>query len=303
MNFTQTIFLTALGCAFPFLMTVLGSAAVFFFRRQMKPVWKQVFLGFAAGVMLAASVWSLLTPAIAAAEDSGLPGWLPAAGGLAAGVLFLLLSDIAVSRLAGRRLAGCRGEKPVSGPHNGSSRRSFLLWLAMTVHNIPEGMAVGLSFALISGIQDGGAVSSESITDSAAFCTAAALSLGIGIQNLPEGAAVALPLLQNGIPRHRAFWRGCLSGLVEPVSGILAALLFRGITSVMPWLLSFAAGAMLYVVAEELIPAANHPDSCHKDDTADHATPDDCEDGASFVGTLSIMSGFLLMMVLDVALG
>ncbi len=285
----QLTYLIFLCCLFPFLMTVLGAAAVFLCPRGTQKTdgqtdgyqsARQIFLGFAGGVMLAASVWSLLTPAIEGARALGLIGWLPAAVGIVLGVLFLLGADRLVTRL--RVL-----------PQNGRSARhgSFLLQLAMTVHNIPEGMAVGLSVALAAdairasggipgGVWYGG--------DHAQLSAALALSLGIGIQNLPEGAAVSLPLRQDGMSSGRAFLRGCLSGIVEPVFGIATALFLGTAASVMPWLLSFAAGAMLYVVVCELIPAANAP-SAHGGDCC--------------IGTLSTVAGFLVMMVLDVALG
>lgn len=285
MQLTHLIFLC---CLFPFLMTVLGAAAVFLCPRGTQKTdgqtgghqAQQIFLGFAGGVMLAASVWSLLTPAIEGAQALGLIGWLPAAVGIVLGVLFLLGADLTVTRL-----------RTLSQDGLSARRGSFLLQLAMTVHNIPEGMAVGLSVALAAdairasgGIPDGVWNSG----DHAQLSAALALSLGIGIQNLPEGAAVSLPLRQDGMSSGRAFLRGCLSGIVEPIFGIATALFLGTAASVMPWLLSFAAGAMLYVVVCELIPAANAP-SAHG--------------GVSCIGTLSTVAGFLVMMVLDVALG
>ena len=270
-------------CLFPFLMTVLGAAAVFLCPRGMRFVSRQIFLGFAAGVMLAASVWSLLNPAIAAAEAMGLAGWLPASVGVVCGVLFLLVTDAAVAKI--RAGTDADGLSPRVGTAD-----SFLLQFAMTVHNIPEGMAVGLSVALAAEtIGASGSVlgTVPGTADHAALSAALALSLGIGIQNFPEGAAVSLPLRQDGLSPLRAFLRGCLSGIVEPIFGMATALFLTEAAVVMPWLLSFAAGAMLYVVAEELIPAANGT----------------AENGVSFVGTLSTVGGFLVMMVLDVALG
>ena len=260
-----------LCCMFPFLMTTLGAAAVFLCPRGMGRYTRRIFLGFAAGVMLAASVWSLLNPAIEAAWALGLPGWLPASVGVSAGIGFLIFADAAVLHLQ-----LCR---------DGHTHSSFLLQLAVTLHNIPEGMAVGLSSAVaietfvVLGTADG--------TLHAPVTAAMALSLGIGIQNLPEGAAISLPLRQEGLSPRRAFLRGCLSGAVEPVFGILTALVLSEAHSIMPWLLSFAAGAMLYVVVGELIPAANADENGDRD----------------AVGVLSVAAGFLLMMVLDVALG
>ena len=251
----QSVGWAALGTGFTFLMTALGAAMVFFFPGEPRPRFQRALLGFAAGVMTAASVWSLLLPAIEQASEGPLPGWIPAAGGMLVGTVFLAALDALLPLL--RRT----GE-----PQDPSWRQTTLLMTAITLHNVPEGMAVGLAFAL--------AASGES------FASAAALALGIGIQNFPEGAAVALPLRQNGRSRLRAFLDGALSGAVEPVFGVLAALLVSGAAPLMPWLLSFAAGAMLYVVVEELIPQAH-----------------------SRAGTCGFVLGFLVMMVLDVALG
>lgn len=254
----------ACGTGFTFFMTTLGAALVFCFRNQISDGLQRCFLGFAAGVMIAASVWSLLLPSIELAEEEGLPGCLPAAGGFLLGVLFLLGLDHLLPHL--HTILGVREGLP------SHLRRTTLLVLAVTLHNIPEGMAVGLSFALAAQ-QEGGALAG-----------AAALALGIGIQNFPEGAAVALPLRQEGMSRSKAFGIGALSGIVEPLFGLLAVLVAGTLQPVMPWLLSFAAGAMLYVVVEELIPEANM--SPHSD-----------------LGTLGAMGGFLVMMVLDVVLG
>lgn len=256
----------SLGTLFPFLMTTLGSAMVFFFRKEMKSGVQRIFLGFAAGVMIAASMWGLLTPAIEESEQLGIPGWLPAAGGFALGVLFLMLMDVLLPHLH----PGLR--EPEGMPS--SMRRSTLMMLAVTLHNIPEGMAVGLAFAL--AVQHG----DTNIT----MASAMALSLGIGIQNFPEGAAISLPLRREGISAGRSFVMGSLSGIVEPIFGILVVLVAGSIQPLMPWLLSFAAGAMMYVVVEELIPEGH---------LGEHSNG----------GTISVMVGFLLMMVLDIALG
>lgn len=256
----------SLGTLFPFLMTTLGSAMVFFFRKEMKSGVQRIFLGFAAGVMIAASMWGLLTPAIEESEQLGIPGWLPAAGGFALGVLFLMLMDVLLPHLH----PGLR--EPEGMPS--SMRRSTLMMLAVTLHNIPEGMAVGLAFAL--AVQHG----DTNIT----MASAMALSLGIGIQNFPEGAAISLPLRREGISAGRSFVMGSLSGIVEPIFGLLVVLVAGSIQPLMPWLLSFAAGAMMYVVVEELIPEAH---------LGEHSNG----------GTISVMVGFLLMMVLDIALG
>ena len=254
----NSLLYAALGTGFTFLMTALGAGVVFCFRRPPSGRMKRIYLGFAAGVMAAATIWSLLLPAIGRAEEMGLPGWLPAAGGIVLGAAFLMLIEAGIARLSARRRMrlGSRA----------------LLLTAITLHNIPEGMAVGLSFAL--AVQSG---------SPALMAGAVSLALGIGVQNLPEGAAVALPLLDAGLPKRTAFAVGALSALVEPVFGVLAALAVTVARPLMPWLLGFAAGAMLLVTVRELIPEA-------------------CG-GAERVGTLSVLAGFLLMMILDVALG
>ena len=255
----------AFGTGITCLSTVLGSATVLFVRGKTTPTLQRMFLGFAAGVMVAASVFSLLLPAIEEAEAAGGVGWLPAAGGFILGVLFLWGLDSLLPHLHPE------SDAPEGLPS--SWRRTTLMVLAVTLHNIPEGMAVGLSFALAA-----------QHADPAMYTAALALAIGIGIQNFPEGAAISLPLRQEGLSRGRAFLYGGLSGIVEPVFGILAVLVAGGIQPLMPWLLSFAAGAMMYVVVEELIPEAH---------LGEHSN----------VGTLGVMGGFVVMMILDVALG
>lgn len=254
------------GTGFTFLMTMLGASLVFLFHKKAGAGVQRAFLGFAAGVMIAASVWSLLVPAIEEAESAGWVGWIPAAGGFALGVGFLLLMDSLLPHL---HLDAARPEGVSS-----SWKRTTLLVFAVTLHNIPEGMAVGLSFALAS--QHGG--------DTAMYAGAMALAVGIGIQNFPEGAAISLPLRQEGLPSWRCFLYGSVSGVVEPVFGILTVLIAGSIQPLMPWLLSFAAGSMMYVVVEELIPEAHLGEHSNR-------------------GTLGVMAGFVLMMILDVALG
>lgn len=253
------------GTGFTFLMTSLGAALVFFFKKQPTAKIQQVLLGFAAGVMIAASVWSLLIPAIEEAEAAGMVGWIPAAGGFAVGVAFLMGLDSLLPHLH-------PGSKEPEGVKSKMKRTSLLVF-AVTLHNVPEGMAVGLSFALAA--QHG---------DPALYAGAMALAIGMGIQNFPEGAAIALPLRQEGMSRTKAFLCGAASGVVEPIFGIATVLIAGSIAPLMPWLLSFAAGAMIYVVVEELIPEANLGEHSH-------------------IGTLGVMAGFLVMMVLDVALG
>ena len=250
----QSIVRAAAGTGFTFLMTALGAATVFFFRGGLRPALQRTLLGFAAGVMTAASVWSLLLPAIArTAAEGRWPDWVPAAAGILLGVVFLAALDGLLPRLHRERTDPLR-------------RQDLLLITAITLHNIPEGMAVGLAFALAE--------------EGDGLAAAAALALGIGIQNFPEGAAVALPLLREGESRSRAFCTGMASGAVEPLFGVFAVLVAAGMNALMPWLLGFAAGAMLYVSVEELIPQAH-----------------------SRSGTCGFVFGFLVMMVLDVALG
>lgn len=262
----QAIFWALLGTGFTFLMTTLGASIVFFFRRNASVNIQRVFLGFAAGVMIAASVWSLLIPAINEAEAAGKIGWIPAAGGFVLGVIFLLALDNLLPHL----------HPDADRPEGVSSslRRTTLLVFAVTMHNIPEGMAVGLSFALAA----------QHSNDPAMYAAAMALAIGIGIQNFPEGAAISLPLRQEGFSRGKAFLCGSLSGIVEPIFGVLVVLVAGTIAPLMPWLLSFAAGAMLYVVVEELIPEAHLGEHSH-------------------IGTLGVIAGFLIMMILDVSLG
>jgi len=262
----EPILWAAGGTGFTFLMTTLGAALVFLFRKQVNAGIQRVLLGFAAGVMIAASVWSLLIPAIEETESAGGIGWIPAAGGFVLGIIFLMGLDYLLPHLHPA------AKQPEGMPS--SLKRTTLLVLAVTLHNIPEGMAVGLSFALAA--QHG--------NDPALYASAMALAIGIGIQNFPEGAAISLPLRQEGLSSGKAFIYGSMSGIVEPIFGILVVLAAGAIQPLMPWLLSFAAGAMMYVVVEELIPEAH---------LGEHSN----------IGTLGVMGGFLIMMVLDVALG
>lgn len=262
----QMIVWAAQGTGFTFLMTTAGAAMVFIFRKQMNEGAQRIFLGFAAGVMIAASIWSLLLPAIEKASAHGGIGWIPAAGGFILGAAFLIVLDALLPTLypkLQRKEAGMVSRKS----------SALLVW-AVTLHNIPEGMAVGLSFAMAA---------MESGND-AALSAAIALAAGIGIQNFPEGAAVSLPLLQSGHSPVRAFLYGSMSGIVEPVFGVLVVLAAGAIEPLMPWLLSFAAGAMMYVVIEELIPQVHREMKVNP-------------------GMLGVLGGFLVMMILDVALG
>ena len=264
----QPVLWAAGGTGFTCLMTALGASMVFFFRKRVSAGAQRIFLGFAAGVMVAAAVWSLLIPAIEEAESSGLPGWRPAAGGFLLGVLFLLAMDYLMPHLH------LGAQKPEG--RSSSWKRTTLLIFAVTLHNIPEGMSVGLLFAM--------AAQTSGAAGEAYLGMAMALAIGIGLQNFPEGAAISLPLVREGMSRGRAFVMGSLSGIVEPIFGVLVVLASGWISPYMPWLLAFAAGAMVYVVVEELIPESH---------LGEHSN----------VGTLGFIAGFVLMMVLDVALG
>ena len=259
------IIMALLGTSGTFLLTAMGAAVVFFFRKDVSADVRRLFLGFAAGVMIAASVWSLLIPAIEMAEEQGKTGWIPAAGGFLLGGLFLLLLD--------RLLPHLHVDSDQPEGLNSTWRRTTLLVLAVTLHNIPEGLAVGLTFGLA-------AQGSTTVT----LGSAVVLAIGIGLQNFPEGAAISLPLRQEGLSRKKAFLYGAASGVVEPFAGVTGVVLAGSIVGIMPWLLAMAAGAMIFVVVEELIPEANLGEHSHR-------------------GTGGVMLGFLVMMILDVALG
>lgn len=255
-----------LGIMIPFIGTTAGAACVFFLKNQLKPLVQKALLGFASGVMVAASVWSLLIPAMNQSEHLGKFAFLPAAVGFLLGILFLLLMD----KLTPHLHLGCT---QAEGPHC-KLKKSTMLVLAVTLHNIPEGMAVGVVFA-------GMMAENAQITIAGAM----ALSLGIAIQNFPEGAIISLPLKsEEGVGKGKAFLYGMGSGIVEPVAAGVTLLLFRYIEPALPYLLAFAAGAMIYVVVEELIPESS-------------------EGEHSNVGTIGFALGFVLMMILDVALG
>ena len=253
------------GILIPFLGTSLGAGCVFFLKNALRDGIQRALTGFAAGVMVAASVWSLLIPAMEQAADLGRLAFFPAAVGFWLGILFLLLLDHLIPHLHQNSL---QAEGPKS-----QLQRTTMMVLAVTLHNIPEGMAVGLSFSVAA--QD---------TTSGALAAALALAIGMGLQNFPEGAAVSLPMRSQGVGRWKAFACGAASGSVEPIFGLLTVLVAGSITGVMPWVLAFAAGAMIYVVVEELIPEAQLGEHSH-------------------TGTVSVMLGFLVMMLLDVVLG
>ncbi len=256
------------GLAIPFLGTTLGSACVFFMKREMNNAVQRALLGFAAGVMIAASVWSLLIPAMDMSEPMGRLAFVPALIGFIGGIAFLFILDKITPHLH------AMAENP-EGPKSSINKisRTMMLVFAVTLHNIPEGMAVGVVFASL--LNGGSSISSAD---------ALALSLGIAIQNFPEGAIISMPLRSEGNGKRRSFAYGTLSGAVEPIAAIITILLTSFVLPFLPYLLAFAAGAMVYVVVEELIPEAT------KDEQTD-------------ICTLGFALGFALMMVLDVALG
>ncbi len=256
---------TALGLLIPFAGTTLGSAMVFFMRKEMDKKLEKLLLGFASGVMIAASVWSLLIPAIDMAEEKGGIAWFPAAAGFLGGVAFLLVLDSLIPHL---HLESARPEGIEA-----NLKKTTMLVLAVTLHNIPEGMSVGVTFA-------GALFGHSEITMAGAF----ALAVGIAIQNFPEGAIISMPLRSEGVSKLRSFVYGSLSGIVEPAAAAVTIMLAGHIVPTLPYLLAFAAGAMIYVVVEELIPEAQ---------AGEHSN----------VGTIGAAVGFVIMMILDVALG
>ena len=249
----------------PFLGTVLGAAMVFFLRGAMSTLVRKLLLGFASGVMVAASIWSLILPSMEMSVNAGGSKWIPAAVGFVTGVLFLLLLDTLIPHLH------IGANQPEGLPQRKQWQRTTMLSVAVTLHNIPEGLAVGVIIA--SAMAEGAA-----IPMSAAW----ALAIGIALQNFPEGAVLSMPLYSEGLKKAKAFAIGALSGVVEPVASILTILLIAHITPALPYLLAFAAGAMMYVVVEELIPEAQ-------------AEPH------SNIPTLGFTAGFVLMMILDCA--
>lgn len=260
------VLLALFATMFTWFVTALGSSMVFFFKSINKKTLNSM-LGFAAGVMIAASFWSLLKPAIEMAEENDTLTWVPALIGFLSGGAFLFLVDKILPHLhMGLTIDKAEGIKT-------SWQRSILLVLAITLHNIPEGLAVGVAFGALANNPDAGILTG-----------AIALAIGIGLQNFPEGAAVSIPLRREGISRIRAFNYGQLSGIVEPIAGVLGAYLVLTITPLLPYALSFAAGAMIFVVVEELIPESQIGDETD-------------------LSTIGAMLGFSVMMLLDVALG
>lgn len=248
----------------PFLGTALGAATVFFLKRRMNSRLEKLLLGFASGVMIAASVWSLLIPAIEMAQEQGGNAWLPAAAGFLLGMVFLLMLDSLIPHVH------LDDEKPEGVKTQ--MRKSTMLTLAVTLHNLPEGMAVGVTLA-------GAMLGNTGITLTGALV----LAIGIAIQNFPEGAIISMPLRNAGASRLKSFWYGVLSGAVEPVGALVTLVLAKQVVVILPYLLALAAGAMIYVVVEELIPETQ---------SGEHSN----------IGTVGVAAGFVLMMILDIAL-
>lgn len=254
-----------LGLVIPFIGTTLGAAMVFLMKKEMNKKVEKILLGFASGVMIAASVWSLLIPSIEMAETQGKVAWIPAAIGFLLGIVFLLVLDSIVPHMH------LESENPEG--IKSKLKKTTMMVFAVTLHNIPEGMAVGVTFA-------GALAQNAGITMAGAF----ALAVGIAIQNFPEGAIISMPLKSEGVSKTKAFLYGALSGIVEPIGAIITILLTNAVVPILPYLLSFAAGAMIYVVVEELIPESQ---------AGEHSN----------IGTIGVAIGFTIMMILDVALG
>ena len=255
-----------MGLLIPLAGTTLGAACVFIMKKELNQLVNKALLGFASGVMIAASVWSLIIPAIDMSSNMNKFAFFPAAIGVLIGIVFMLILDKVIPHLH------LDNDKP-EGVKSEKLRKTTMLVLAVVLHNIPEGMAVGIVFAE--------AMSTESaITIAGAF----ALSIGIAIQNFPEGAIISMPLKSEGISKGKSFFYGFLSGVVEPIGAILTIVFSKALTPIMPYLLSFAAGAMIYVVVEELIPEASK---------GEHSN----------ISTIGFAIGFVVMMILDVALG
>lgn len=254
-----------IGILIPFIGTVLGSATVFLMKKEMNKKVEKILLGFASGVMIAAAIWSLIIPSIEMAQEQGNIGWVPASIGFLLGIVFLLTLDSVIPHMH------LESEKPEG--IKSKLKKTTMMVFAVTLHNIPEGMAVGVTFA-------GALAGNTGITIAGAI----ALAIGIAIQNFPEGAIISMPLKSQGVSKPRAFLYGALSGIVEPIGAIITILLANIIVPILPYLLSFAAGAMIYVVVEELIPESQ---------AGEHSN----------IGTIGVAIGFTIMMILDVALG
>ena len=251
------ILYSLVGILIPFIGTSLGSSFVFFMKKNMSEKFQKITVGFAAGVMIAASVWSLILPSVEMAENQGIIAWWPATCGLILGVIFLIVINRTAEKIESRR----------------NGKKMNMLLFSVTLHNIPEGMAVGVSFAAFLAGNAG-----------VELYEAMLLAIGIAIQNIPEGAIISMPLKIDGTSKPKAFIIGVLSGIVEPIAAFVTVLMINIVVPVLPYLLSFAAGAMLYVVVEELIPEIHSGKK-------------------SFLGVIGFTVGFVVMMVLDIALG
>lgn len=254
-----------IGLLIPFFGTTLGAAMVFLMKNKMNKKVEKILLGFASGVMIAAAVWSLLIPSIDMASEQGKIAWIPATIGFLLGVVFLLVLDTVIPHIH------LESDKPEG--MKSKLKKTTMMVFAVTLHNIPEGMAVGVTFASVL-------IGNTGITMAGAF----ALAIGIAIQNFPEGAIISMPLKSEGMSKSKAFFYGALSGIVEPIGAIITILLTEAVVPILPYLLSFAAGAMIYVVVEELIPESQ---------AGEHSN----------IGTIGVAIGFVIMMILDVALG
>lgn len=255
----------AIALLIPFIGTTLGASMVFLMRNKINIKIEKLLLGFAAGVMMAASVWSLMIPSINMAEEQNIAKWIPATIGFLLGIIFLLVLDNIIPHLH------LKSDKPEG--IKAKLKKSTMMVFAVTLHNIPEGMAAGVT---IAGVMLG----HTGIT----FAGTLALTIGIAIQNFPEGAIISMPLKGEGMSKTKAFLYGTLSGIVEPIAAIITILLTSAVVHILPYLLSFAAGAMIYVVVEELIPQSQ---------VGEHSN----------IGTIGVAIGFIIMMILDIALG
>lgn len=254
-----------MGLLIPFLGTTLGSSMVFLMKNKMSLKTEKILLGFASGVMIAASIWSLIIPAINIAEEQGKIAWVPAAIGFLLGITFLLVLDSLIPHIH------LETDKPEG--LKSKFKKTTMMLFAVTLHNIPEGISVGVTFA-------GALMGNAGIT----LAGGIALACGIAIQNFPEGAIVSMPLRSEGLSKAKSFWYGTLSGIVEPISAVITLMLTNILLPILPYLLAFAAGAMIYVVVEELIPESQ---------AGEHSN----------IGTIGVALGFVIMMILDVALG
>lgn len=274
----STIWQIIIGILIPFLGTSLGAALVFLLKKEIKPIVQKILLGFASGVMIAASVWSLLIPAIEMAEQQNKIAWIPASVGFILGTVILIVVNNVAERLENKiKIERMFSRKKLGTPEKEVSKEKLkstsMLVLAVTLHNIPEGMAVGVAFA-------GLLTCSIGVTLAGAF----ALAIGIAIQNIPEGAIISMPLHSSGKGKFKSFVGGVLSGVVEPIGAIITIMLTQIVVPILPYLLSFAAGAMIYVVVAELIPESQ-------------------SDKRTNSVTIAVAIGFVIMMLLDVALG